>query len=93
MIYKQSLDKNISFKTPMLRADLYGYNDAYIVVNGTINFLATVSMKIIKHIKVLRFKIVHHSGHAYQKTHNTLIENAKYLDIVIKLFYDIMMFL
>ena len=60
MIYKYSLDKNISFKTPMLRADLHGYNDAYIVVNGTINFLATVSMKIIKHIKVLRFKIVHH---------------------------------
>ena len=28
--------KSITFKTPMLRADLYDYSDAYILVNGTV---------------------------------------------------------
>ena len=27
-----SVNKNIKFKTPMLRSDLYDFNDAYIVV-------------------------------------------------------------
>ena len=30
------LTKNIRFKTSMLRSDLYGYNDTYIVVKQTI---------------------------------------------------------
>ena len=32
--------KNVRFKTSMLRSDLWGYIDAYIVVKGTINLLA-----------------------------------------------------
>ena len=32
-----SVDKNIKFKTPMLRSYLQNYSDAYIVVKVTIN--------------------------------------------------------
>ena len=33
-----SVNKNIRFKTPMVRSDLCDYSDAYIVVKGTITF-------------------------------------------------------
>ena len=33
-----SINKNIRFKTSMLRSDLCDYSDAYIVVKGTITF-------------------------------------------------------
>ena len=32
------MNKDIRFKTSMLRSDLSGYSDAYIVVNRRINF-------------------------------------------------------
>ena len=32
-----SVDKNIRFKTSMLRSDLCDYSDAYVVVKGRIN--------------------------------------------------------
>ena len=35
-----SLTKNIRFKTPILRLDLFDYSDAYIVVKRTIGLLA-----------------------------------------------------
>ena len=38
--FQSSLNKNIKFKTSMLRSDLCDYSDAYIVVKGTISFLA-----------------------------------------------------
>ena len=31
------VDKNISFKTPMLRSDSCNYSESYVVVKGTIN--------------------------------------------------------
>ena len=34
-----SVDKNITFKTPMVRSDLCDYSNAYIVVKGTIDLL------------------------------------------------------
>ena len=36
-----SVNKNIRFKTSILRSDLRDYSDAYIVVKGTIDLLAT----------------------------------------------------
>ena len=40
-----SVNKNIKFKTSMLRLDLCGYSDAYIVVRGTIDLLAAAANK------------------------------------------------
>ena len=37
---KYSVNKNIRFKTSLLRSDLCDYSDAYIVVKGTIDLLA-----------------------------------------------------
>ena len=42
---KYSITKDIKFKTPMLRPNLYHYSDAYIVAKGTVAFLATVGNK------------------------------------------------
>ena len=36
-----SVNKNISFKTPMLRSDLCDHSDTYIVVKGTITTKGT----------------------------------------------------
>ena len=36
-----SNNRNIRFKTPMLRSDLSDYSDAYIVIKGTITFEST----------------------------------------------------
>ena len=36
-----SVDKNIRFKTSMLRSDLCGYSDAHIVVKGRISVTGT----------------------------------------------------
>ena len=38
-----SVNKNISFKTSMLRSDLCDYSDAYIVVKGTTDLLAAAA--------------------------------------------------
>ena len=38
---QDSVNKNIRFKTSILRSDLRDYSDAYIVVKGTIDLLAT----------------------------------------------------
>ena len=40
-----STNKNIRGKSPMLRSDLCDYSDAYIVVKGTIDFLAAAANK------------------------------------------------
>ena len=42
-IGQYSVNKNIRFKTSMLRSDLCNYRDAYIVVKGTIDLLAAAS--------------------------------------------------
>ena len=38
-----SPNKNIKFKTSMLRSDLYDYSDAYIVVKGIIDLLVATA--------------------------------------------------
>ena len=41
-----SINKNIRFKTSILRSDLCDYSDAYIVVKGTINVRSTANTDI-----------------------------------------------
>ena len=36
--------KNIRFKTPMLRSDLFSYSDIYIVVKGRIPVTSTINI-------------------------------------------------
>ena len=64
-VYDQSekyynVNKEVTIKTPMLRADLWDYSDAYIVVKGT--------RTMRKETKVLHLKIKHHLSTVSQKS-------------------------
>ena len=61
-----SVNKNIKFKTSMLRSDLCDYSDAYIVVKETITVERDNNTK--KRNKKLTFKNNDHLDHAYQKS-------------------------
>ena len=41
-----SINKNIGFKTPMLRSDLCDHSDVYIAVKSAIDLLVTAASKI-----------------------------------------------
>ena len=51
-----SANKNIRFKAPMVRTDLGGYSDLYIVVKGTIDLLADAANENDKEQKDVTFK-------------------------------------
>ena len=51
-------DKEIRIKTSMLRSDLCNFSDAYIVAEGDI--LLKVIMMLIKEMKILHLKTMHH---------------------------------
>ena len=57
-----SVNKNIRFKTPMLRSNVCDYSDAYIVVKREINFRAVANTDINQ--KTLYLKLMYHLGHA-----------------------------
>ena len=57
-------NKQIRFKTSMLRSDLCDYSDAYIVVKGDITVGAPNNAKKIKQ---WHLKIMHHLSTAFQK--------------------------
>ena len=61
-----SVNKNIRFKTSMLRSDLCNYSDAYIVAKGRIT-VEGVIMMIKQEIKSWSSKAMHHLDHDYQK--------------------------
>ena len=62
-----SVNKNIMFKTSMLRSDLCDYRDAYIIVKGTITVEGNDDSK--KEIKNYHFRKMLHLDYAYQKSH------------------------
>ena len=68
-VYDQSeenydVNKEIRIKASMLRPDLCGYSDAYIVVKETITVLRP---NAAKKTKVLYLKKMHHLSIAFQK--------------------------
>ena len=66
-VYDQSggenynVNKEIRIKTPMLRSDLWGFNDAYILL------LLMEELMLIEEMKVLHLKIVDHLLTAFQR--------------------------
>ena len=73
-----SVNKNIRFKTPMLRSDLCDYSDAHIVVKG-INDVSERNKK-------LTFKNNAPFRSCVSKINNAFIDNAEDLDIVIPIY-------
>ena len=79
-----SINKNIGFKTSMLRSDLCDYSDAYIVVRGRINVKANANTEIEE--KDVAFKNNAPFRLCITKINSTLIANAEDLDIVMSMY-------
>ena len=80
-------NKQIRFKTSMLRSDLCDYSDAYIVVKGDITLTKTNGREIIDiRNRFLAFKNNAPFTNCISKINNVLIDNAEDLDIVIPMY-------
>ena len=71
-----SVNKNIRFETSMLRPDLFDYSDAYIVVKGTIDFLAAAANENDKAQKNVAFENNAPFRSCISKINSTLMDNA-----------------
>ena len=79
-----SPNKQIRFKTSMLRSSLCDYSDAHILVKGniTVNNTADASAAANNTNKKVIFKNCASFTNCIRKINNTQIDNAKYIDIV-----------
>ena len=79
-----SPDKQIKFKTSMLRSSLCDYSDAYILVKGniTVNNTAADGAAANNTNKKVIFKNCAPFTSCISKINNADIDNAKYIDIV-----------
>ena len=83
-----SPNKQIKFKTSMLRSSLCEYGDAYILVKGniTVNNTADAGVAANNTNKKIIFKNCAPFTNCISKINNTQIDNAKYIDIVILMY-------
>ena len=81
-----SVNKNIRFKTSMLKSDLCHYSDLYIIVKGTIDVLAAAANENDKAQKNIAFKNNAPLRSCTSKFNSTLINNAEDLDIVMPMY-------
>ena len=87
-VYDQSdgtynVNNDIRFKTPMLRSDLCDYNNAYIIVTSKIN---VTNPNNNAYDKKLALKNNAQFFNCILKIHNTLIEDADDLDIIMPMY-------
>ena len=80
-----SPNKQIKFKTAMLRSSLCGYSDAYILVKGNTSVNNTAGADINTNKKVI-FKNCAPFNNCISKINNTQIDNAEYIDIVMPVY-------
>ena len=83
-----SPNKQIRFKTSMLRSSLCNYSDAYILVKRIISVNSTVAAGAAannRNIKVI-FKNCAPFTNCISKINNTQIDNAEYIDIVMPMY-------
>ena len=86
-----SVNKNIRFKTSLLRWHLCGYSDAYILVKGAIDLLAAAASENDKTEKDVAFQSNAPfrsciSKSCISKINSTLTDNAEDLDIVMPMY-------
>ena len=80
-------NKQVRFKTSILRSDLCDYSDAYIAVKGDITFTKTSKRGIIDiRNRFLAFKNHAPFTNCISKINNVLIGNAEDLDIVMPMY-------
>ena len=83
-----SFDKQIRFKTAMLRSSLCDYSDAYLLVKGniTVNNTAAEGVAANNSAKKVMFKNRATFTNCISKINNTQIDNAEYIDIVMLMY-------
>ena len=81
---QNSVNKNIKFKTSMVRSDLCDYSDAYIVVMETRTVEGTED--VCKRNKHLTFNNNALFRSLISKSNNTFVDNAKDLDIAMMMY-------
>ena len=79
-----SPNKQIRFKTAMLRSSLCNYSDAYILVKGNITVNAGAAANNIN--KKLIFKNCALFTNCISKINNTQIDNVEYIDTVMPMY-------
>ena len=83
---RYSPNKQIRFKTSMLRSDLCDFSDAYIVVKGTVTLTKTNGSGIVDiRNRFLAFKNAPFTN-CISNINNILIDNAEDLDVVIPMY-------
>ena len=82
-----SPNKQIRFKTAMLRSSLCDYSDAYILVKGNISVNNTAAAD--NATKKVMFKNSAPFTNCISKMNNTQIDNAEYIDIVVMPMYNL----
>ena len=78
-----SVNKNIRFKTPMLRSHVSDYGDAYIVVKRRITVAGTNNAN--RKNKKLTLIVLQFRS-CISKINNTFVDNAENLDIVMSIY-------
>ena len=83
-----SPNKQIRFKTSMLRSSLCDYSDAYILVKGniTVNNTADDGAAANNTNKKVIFKNCAPFTNCISKINNTQIDNAEYIDIIMPMY-------
>ena len=83
-----SPNKQIKFKTSMLRSSLCDYSDAYILVKGNISVNNTTAEGAAANntIKKVIFKNCASFTNCISKINNIQIDNAKFIDIVMPMY-------
>ena len=83
-----SHNKQIKFKTSMLRSSLCDYSDAYILAKGniTVNYTAADGASANNTNKKVIFKNCAPFTSCISKINNTQIDNAEYIDIVMPMY-------
>ena len=83
-----SPNKQIKFKTAMLRSSLCDYSDAYILVKGniTVNNTAADGAAANNTNKKVIFKNCAPFTNCISKINNTQIDNAEYIDIIMPMY-------
>ena len=79
-----SVNKNIRFKTPMLRSDMWDHSDAYIIVKGIT--IAKGTNNVNRRNKKLTFKNNATFMSWISKINNTFIDKAEDLDAVMPMY-------
>ena len=77
-----STDNQIEFKTSMLKSSLCDYNDAYILVRGTITIPNTETVAGPNKRKNIITKNCDPFTDCRTEINNTQIDNSKYIDVV-----------